>query len=121
MKSQSILIYVQEKAVREALNIVLTDEGFFCYSSKSEETFVRKLDTKSISLVIVDSQVLRSTYFLENFKEAYPQIKIIIISAYSDVDLTQRALILGADDFVLKPLDFDELIARIRTHLLPAA
>ena len=40
---------------------------------------------------------------------AYPQIKIVIISGYDDFEFARLAMKYGASDFLLKPLELDEL------------
>lgn len=121
MNSQGILILDQEEAVRDSLHLVLSEEGFRCFSAKSEAEALKVLDTESVGLIILDSQVLGLMVLLEKMKKAKPLPKIILMSSYAEAEVTQQALAHGADDFILKPLDFDELITQIIKLLLPAA
>lgn len=121
MKSQAILIFDQEEAVRDSLQLVLSEEGFLCYPVMNEDDALKVLEKEAISLAILDNGVLGASDLLQKIKKADSEIKIIIISSYSEVDATQQALALGADDFILEPLDFDELLDQIKELLLPLA
>ncbi len=114
MKPPSILIIDQEEAVRDSLHLVLSEEGFHCFSTGTKGEAIKILKAEPISLIILDSQTRSITSFLEKLKETYPKVKIILLTTYAEVDITQQALVIGADDFVLKPLDFNEFIDQIK-------
>lgn len=120
MKSPIILIFDHEEAVRESLQLVLSEEGFTCYLANTDQDALQLLNTNKVDMTILDSKVVETTRVLQNIKETYPQIKIIVLSSYSEFEVTQKALTEGADNYALKPLDFDELIALInRTLSIP--
>lgn len=121
MKSGAILIFDQEEAVRDSLGLILSEEGFLCFPVITEDDLLKTLHAESISLAILDNKALGSKNLLTKIKQANPQIKIIIISSYSEIDATQQALADGADDFILEPLDFDELLIQIKKLVLPLA
>lgn len=117
MKIPNILIFDCEEAVRESLQLVLTEEGFDCFVAENESHALQILSSQPISIAVLDSQVIGASSFLETIKKTYPKIKIILLSSYSEFEVTQRALAAGADNYALKPLDFDELILLIRNTL----
>lgn len=117
MNSQAILIFDQEEAVRDSLSLVLSEEGYQCFTAKTESGALNILQSNSVGLVILDIQVLRPA-FLKKIKTRCPHTKIMILSSYTEIDATQQALSAGADDFVLKPLDFDELLAYVKILIL---
>jgi len=53
-------------------------------------------------------------YWLERIKEVDPEISVVMITAYGDIDLAVKALKAGASDFVLKPWDNEKLLATIK-------
>ncbi|MGD8426314.1 MAG: response regulator [Balneolaceae bacterium] len=118
MKSPAILIFDQEEAVRESLRLVLSEEGFRCFISTNEQDVLEALKAELMDMAILDSQIVGTTSLLKKIKEQYPHLKVIIMSSYSEFEVTQRALAAGADNFVFKPLDFEELITQMRL-LLP--
>lgn len=117
MQSKAILIIDQEEAIRESLCLILSEEGFPCFASSNREDTLAILKKQPIGLVTIDSQLLKSSELLKEITNEYPDVKIIIMSSYTEIDVTQQALILGADDFILKPIDFEELIGKLSTHL----
>lgn len=118
--SPSILIIDQEEAVRESLQLVLNEEGFRCRVAESRSDALQLLSSQSINLAILDSQLPDSAAILQTIKKSYPIAKVIILSSYSEFEVTQQALAAGADNYALKPLDFDDLIAMIRSTLAMA-
>lgn len=114
MSAESILIFNLEEAVRDSLHFILNEEGYRCFSTCTRSEAVEILREKTISMVIMDSELPDLTTVLNAFQETSPCVKIILISSYADTEVTQQALSRGADDFVLKPLDFDELIGCVK-------
>lgn len=119
MKPHSILIVDQQEVVRDSLQLVLDEEGFKSYTACNASKAQKVITTKSIDLIIVDSQLLDHHGLFSFLKARYPEIKIIVIASYVEIEVTQKALIAGAHDFIIKPLDFKELINKINYHLFP--
>lgn len=116
MKSQSILIVDEAEAVRESLKLVLMEEGFHCRVAPDTDTAIEKLSTETVGVIVLDSHLLGTGEFLQLLKEKYPRTGIIIMSSYVEIAVTQKALIWGAHDFVVKPLDFKELIDKVKDY-----
>jgi DNA-binding NtrC family response regulator len=119
MKPQSILIVDQQEVVRDSLQLILSEEGFRCYTSCNATKAQNVLTVKPINLVIVDSQLLDRNGLFSYLQTRYPAVKIIVMSSYVEIEVTQKALINGAHDFVIKPLDFNELIDKVNYQLSP--
>ena len=49
-------------------------------------------------------------YWLGRIKETNPEISVVMITAYGDIDIAVKALKAGASDFVLKPWDNEKLL-----------
>lgn len=117
MQPQSILVIDREEAVRESLCYILSEEGFRCLSSCNKDHALAILEKEPIGLITIDSQMLSSTGLLEIVTDRFPTVKIIIISSYTEIDVTQQALMSGADDFIVKPIDFEVLIDKLGNYL----
>lgn len=50
----------------------------------------------------------------KKLRETYPQIRIIILSGYDDFEYARQAIRIGVEDFLLKPVDIDELMAMVQ-------
>ncbi|MEL7833145.1 response regulator [Fodinibius sp. Rm-B-1B1-1] len=116
MTPQSILIIDQEQAVCDSLALVLGEEGFRCFISYNAIDAQEVLTSSDIDMVIVDSQLLDRNGLFSYLQCYYPAIKIILMSSYVEIEVTQKALIAGAHDFVMKPLDFNELIGKVNYY-----
>jgi DNA-binding NtrC family response regulator len=53
-------------------------------------------------------------YWLERIKDTNPEISVVMITAYGDIDLAVKALKAGASDFILKPWDNEKLLATLK-------
>lgn len=114
MQSQAILILDQEEAIRDSLDLVLRDEGYQSYTSSDEVGALQLLADQDISVVILDSKLAVKTDLLDVINSQYPDIKTIVISSYVALETCRLALMKDADEFILKPLDFDELLSQIQ-------
>ena len=56
-------------------------------------------------------------YWLGRIKETNPEVSVVMITAYGDIELTVKALKLGATDFFLKPWDNNKLLATLKSAL----
>ena len=56
-------------------------------------------------------------FWLREIKKKFPDIEVIMITAYGDVELAVKALKEGAADFILKPWDNEKLIATLKAAL----
>lgn len=114
MQSQAILILDREEAVRDSLQLVLSDEGYECFTSGDEGCALQLLRHRDIAVVIMDSELAVKTDLLKLIKEQYPGIKSIVISSYATLEISRLSLMKEADEFILKPLNFDELLSLIQ-------
>lgn len=99
-------------------------------SSKGVETasnpnsILSVLDSRPVDLVLLDMNFSAGVntgneglFWLRRIREIAPELPVIMLTAYGDVELVVRALKGGAADFVLKPWDNDSLIGKIRAAL----
>jgi DNA-binding NtrC family response regulator len=108
--------------------LLIDDDKFFCLAIKdglSEfeitvantiEQGIKELGRRSFDILLLDSKLpdgcgLES---LRLFREIDEQIKIIVITAYPDLKLAIQAIKDGAYDYLLKPIDLEELRVKIR-------
>jgi len=82
---------------------------------------LNELTKKDYNLVILDMNFgagvntgNEGLYWLDRIKAAYPDISVVMITAYGDIDLAVKALKKGASDFILKPWDNEKLLSTIK-------
>ncbi len=80
-----------------------------------EEEALAYARTNNISLAILDIKLkkMNGVEVLEELKKIDPAIKAIMLTGYPTVETAQRALELGASEYCVKPIDKDELEAKV--------
>lgn len=115
----SILIADDESSIRESLTIVLEDEGYHCTAVEDGAKAIEAMDQNSFDIVITDLKMPNADGIavLEHALQQSSQTLTIIITAHATVETAIQALRKGAADYILKPLDFDEVLIRIENLL----
>jgi DNA-binding NtrC family response regulator len=112
-----ILVIDDEAAIRESLDVLLTHEGYTTRMAGDGEEGLRILDQESFDLVLLDLALPGQSglELLPQIKERYPELPIIMITAYGTVDNVVEAIRAGAENFIQKPWDNEKLLADIRS------
>ena len=115
-----ILVVDDELDLCEILQFNLETEGYEVVTANSaEEAF--KLPLQEYALILLDVMMGEMSGFqmARKIKEnpATAQIPIIFITALDDEDNTVKGLNIGADDYITKPFDGKELVARVKAVL----
>jgi DNA-binding NtrC family response regulator len=120
----NILIVDDNKSILSALEILLVPEFRDVTAIASPNLILTELRKNSYNVVILDMNFSagintgnEGIYWLGKIKESHPEISVVMITAYGDIDTAVRALKAGASDFVLKPWDNEKLLATIRLAL----
>ncbi|KMY52073.1 response regulator transcription factor [Peribacillus loiseleuriae] len=117
-KSFSVLVVDDEKEIRDAIEIYLKYEGIKVIQAGDGIEAIEKLDEHPIHLIILDVMMPRMDGIATTFKiREQKNIPIIILSAKSEDTDKVLGLQVGADDYVTKPFNPLELIARVKSQL----
>ena len=113
-----ILVCDDDKEIVEAIEIYLTQEGHHILKAYDGEQAIRVLQNHPVNLLIIDVMMpkldgIRATLKIRE-KNALP---IIILSAKSEDADKILGLNVGADDYVTKPFNPLELVARVKSQL----
>lgn len=124
MSQGKILIVDDNKSVLSALDILLSGEYEAVKCITSPNLILSELRTHEFNLVLLDMNFNAGVntgnegiYWLERIREVDPEISVVLMTAYGDVDLAVKALRLGAADFVLKPWDNAKMLATVRSAI----
>jgi DNA-binding response OmpR family regulator len=114
-----ILVIDDEKNFRQLFFQTLQKEGYQVQTAEGGEEAFRLLQKESFDLALIDIKMspIGGFSILEKIKEAYPEMKVIMITAFAQSDSEARSLQLGADLFFTKPLDIPELKQAIQLTL----
>jgi len=115
----SILIADDEEEIRNSLSIVLREEGYQCATAPNGAVAIEALKEHSFDILITDLKMpgADGIQVLEHALQRSSDMLTIIITAHASVETAIQALRKGAADYILKPLDFDEVILRIENLL----
>ncbi len=111
-----ILVVDDEEIIRDSIGFILEKEGYTVQKAKNGAVALKMLDENLFDLVITDIEMpeLRGTELLEKISERFPQTFVIIITAYASIETAISAIRKGAYDYILKPIEFNDLIFRIK-------
>ena len=116
MNESSVLIVESDPIVRDSLCDWLKGTGFDVISVESGEEIIQVSGKRGFNIVIMDvrQQGEKQLATLREMKAANPWIKSIIITAYPQEETVLEAKKIGVVDYMVKPLDMDDLQRIIR-------
>lgn len=117
-KMANILVCDDDKEIVEAIQIYLENEGYQIFRAYDGEQAISVLKQEDIHLLIIDVMMPKLDGIHATLKiREYSSIPIIILSAKSEDADKILGLNIGADDYVTKPFNPLELVARVKSHL----
>ncbi len=107
-----LLIIDDEKNMRLSLEAVMADEGYPVRSLESAEQALEVLEKEEFFLVITDARLsgMSGYEFLERARARWPELPVLIITAYATPKLAVEAIKAGAIDYLAKPFAPEELL-----------
>ena len=112
--SKTIMVVEDELSINEALTYFLNKEGFKVVSTYSGEEALEELKKQRIDLVLLDIMLGGISGF-DVCKEIYKEAFVIMLTAKSDLTDKLIGLEIGADDYITKPFELKEVLARINS------
>ena len=114
--AERVLVVDDEQIIRESLGFVLKKEGYHVDEAGNGREALAKQEAAPYDLVITDIEMpeMRGTELLDRITQRTPQTFVMIVTAYGSIETAVRALRQGAYDYILKPIDFDDLLHRIK-------
>lgn len=121
MKNKVKILLVEDEDIqRETFASILKEEGYIISTAKDGFEAIKKLNKEFFNIAIIDMKLpgMNGIDILRKAKDINCDISVIIITAYASVENTALALNEGADAYILKPPNIDEIKLFIKKSLI---
>jgi len=114
-----ILLADDEATFRETLKKILQEEGMEVMAVGNGTDAIKAIIKQPPAIAILDIQMpgADGIKVLREIMRIRPQTRVIMITAYGTVEMAVEAIKLGACDYVMKPVMFEDILTKIRQHL----
>jgi DNA-binding NtrC family response regulator len=116
---EAVLVADDEPGVRESLAEVLRDAGYIVQTAADGAAALKALEEHDFGIVITDLRMpgADGLAVLKRARDVSPQTLVLVMTAHGSVDTAVEALRNGATDYILKPVAFDDLLAKVERLL----
>jgi two-component system response regulator PilR (NtrC family) len=114
--AQRILVVDDEQIIRESLSFILKKEGYSVEEAGNGKDALAKHESNAFDIIITDIEMpeMKGVDLLKQIRQRTPQTLVVIITAFGSVETAVQALREGAADYILKPINFDDLLYRVK-------
>jgi two-component system, OmpR family, KDP operon response regulator KdpE len=115
-ESCTVLIVDDERSIRVSLRTILTGLDFVIVEAARGEEALSLVRTAQFDIVLLDINMpgIGGIEVCRSLRRSFPKLPIIMLTVQGSEDRKVEALDAGADDYITKPFQLRELIARIR-------
>lgn len=112
-----ILVVEDEQSIAEMVKLCLSKNGYMCETVNDGMAATKKVEEKRYDLILLDIMLpdIDGYDLIEYIKQF--DIPVIFVTAKTSVPDRVKGLKLGAEDYISKPFDLEELLARVATVL----
>src|SRR4051794_19378139 len=117
--SKTILVTEDEQVLRESLVELLSDEGYEVLQAANGREAHDLLLQRPVDLILSDIRMpeMDGLALLAHAKQVAPQTPVVMVTAFGTVESAVAAMRSGAHDYLLKPVQFDDLIIKVQRAL----
>ncbi|MGZ3536886.1 MAG: sigma-54-dependent transcriptional regulator, partial [Thermodesulfobacteriota bacterium] len=116
MEKAKILIAEDEKTQRDLLEGFLRKEGYSVEAVANGREALQKLQANFFDMALIDHKMpeLDGVQTLRHIRKFYPDLPVVMMTAYGTVETAVAAMKEGALDYLTKPIDLDELLLMLQ-------
>ncbi|MBM0065821.1 response regulator [Alkalicoccobacillus gibsonii] len=116
---KKLLVVDDQYGIRVLLNEILQKDGYAVYQAANGVQALSIVKEENPELILLDMKIpgMDGLEILRRIKVTHPDIKVIMMTAYGELNLINEAIELGAVSYFSKPFDIDDVRQVIREHL----
>lgn len=114
-----ILVVEDDKNLRKLIVTCLEKANYTVFDTRNGEEALDLMDKEYVDLIVTDIMMpeMDGYELIKELREANYNTPILIITAKEDIEDKRTGFSLGADDYMVKPINIDELIMRVKSLL----
>jgi DNA-binding NtrC family response regulator len=114
-----VLVIDDDEGVRESIATALRDEGYVVDTAKDGKEAIENSNANFYNLALIDIRLpdMEGTKLLSSLRETTPRMVKIILTGYPALQNAIEAVNKGADAYITKPVNMDQLLEKIKEHL----
>lgn len=115
----SILVVEDNDRLRNLVAVSLSQAGYAVLQADNGEKALQVLQERPAALIIADIMmpVMDGLTLIESLREAGSAVPVLVITAGETLDDKRRGFRVGADDYMVKPIDMEEMLLRVEALL----
>lgn len=115
MEEMRVMLVDDEESFLRTTKKLFQRKGIYTITAKSGSEALEKLVTEDIHVVILDVKMpgMDGVAALKAIKTRFPLVEVIMFTGHASVESATEGLTIGATDYLTKPYDIDELIAKV--------
>jgi len=116
---ERILIVDDEEMICSIISRRLMREGYSCATANNGKEALHHFYKDGFSLIISDIKMpeMNGIELLKRVKSVDPKMRVIMVTAYPEIDMAVEAMRLGAYDFIIKPADLELIVLSVKKAL----
>ncbi len=110
-----VLVVDDEYTVRDSIKEWLEEEGFLVETAGSGEEALEAVKAQSYKMMLLDIKMpgMDGVEVLKKTREIFPEMAVIMMTAYATVETAVEAMKTGAMDYLMKPFDPEDLVSKV--------
>lgn len=114
----TVMIVEDDPAIRRLYSFLLTNSGYNVLEAEDGQQALERFAEESCELIITDMNMPRmgGMDLVRELRTNNSDVHVIMVTAYGTPDTEKMAFRLGANEYIAKPFDFEELEGRVRAY-----
>lgn len=111
MKEKKVLIVDDQYGIRLLLSEIFTKDGYQTFQAANGKAAIEIVKSESLDIVLLDMKLpgMDGLEILKHIKKIDNQMKVVMMTAYGELDMLEEAKSYGVINHFTKPFDIDEL------------